>query len=108
VYAIEPTTWHARSIVIDPEGTCVSVKLLSGKVQVPGVSVPLSAMLIGQAKPRVDAGQKTACHVPTIMDWEQAWSFGPNLAVVSGSSATAAVTQNKIDATDTTARFNDI
>jgi hypothetical protein len=100
---IEPTTWHVRSIVIDPDGAWVSVTSVSGKVQLPGVIVPLAAMLIGQAKSRND-GAKTACHVPTIMDWEHAGSFTP-AAVCAGCWARAAVTSSpEIDAIDTIAR----
>jgi hypothetical protein len=74
-------------------------------MQSPGVRIPLGAMPMGQAKPRLPCSGftanwlNTACHVPTIMDWEHAGTFGAGWE-------NAAAPAKKIDAIDATTRFN--
>jgi hypothetical protein len=63
--------------------------------QVPAVIPPLAATVMGQAAPTM-----TACHVPTIIDWEQAGSLV--------SAAKAVDTAHKIEATVTMARLRDM
>jgi hypothetical protein len=63
--------------------------------QVPAAIDPLAAMVMGQALPPM-----TACHVPTIIDWEQTGSL------VSAAKAVDAA--HKIEATVTMARLRDM
>jgi hypothetical protein len=82
----------------------VTVIAVSGVVQFPAARVPLALMPMGQAKTRKVSGAtdvKTACHVPTIMDWAQAGNFTTGLAV-SGCWAEAADTSRpeRTDAND--------
>ena len=92
---MEPVTWHDRLIVKEPAGGCRTA-ICDAVWQVPAVIDPLAAIVMGQAA----APPIKACHVPTIIDWEQTGS--------RVSAAKAVDTAHKIEATVTMARLRDM
>jgi hypothetical protein len=73
-------------MVKEPAGGC-RIAIVDPASQVPAVIDPVAAIVMGQAIPP----PITACHVPTIIDWEQTGSFGSAAKAVEEASTASMV-----------------